>query len=108
MATTPLVAKVFGKKPQDAAAAGAGVNGGDGAGKPMGKLAMEAKANRKIEMIKQYGLLFLAWWTVLWGATWAGLYVALDQGLFGGADGMDIISQVPYVEHLIDLKQAEG
>mmetsp|Transcript_40026 Transcript_40026/g.85497 ORF Transcript_40026/g.85497 Transcript_40026/m.85497 type:complete len:408 (+) Transcript_40026:15-1238(+) len=109
VATTPLVAKVFGKKPKSAAAAAEGSSGGDdGDGKPVGKLAMEAKTNKKMEMIKQYGLLFLAWWTVLWGGVWAGLYVALDQGAFGGASGMDIISQVPYVEHLIDLKEAEG
>lgn len=121
LALTPMVAKSLGRKtlesaenvPATAATTG-GRAGGDGDGpskeggdKPkMGKLAMEAKMNSKIEMFKRYGITFFLWWTGLWAASWAGLYLALDNGLMGGQDGIAFLLQIPYLEHFIDVNDS--
>ena len=101
VAVTPMVAKVLGRRREQAA------GGASEDGKPLGKLALEAKANQKLEMVKQYGITFLAWWTLLWAISWGGLYVALDNGLIGGQDGMELLAQIPYVDNFVDLKQLD-
>lgn len=121
---TPMVAKSLGKKftaeeesvATAAAAASSGGSGGgplgeggDGEGKKkkkMGKLAMESKMNSKVEMFKKYGITFFLWWTGLWAVSWAGLYLALDNGLMGGQDGIAFLLQIPYLEHFIDLNDS--
>ena len=99
VATTPFVANTFRRKQDDAAAA----DSASEEKKPMGKLALAAKTNQKVQMIKEYGSVFLVWWYFLWAVSWGGMYLALDNGLIGGQDGMELLAQVPYIENFIDL-----
>ncbi|QDZ22325.1 hypothetical protein A3770_07p48430 [Chloropicon primus] len=102
IAVTPVVAKLLGRR----AAQSSQGSGESGAGeKPLGKLALQAKTNQKLEMIKQYGFTFLGWWTLLWAISWGGLYVALDNGLMGGQDGIELLSKIPYVDNFVDVEK---
>lgn len=106
VAITPMVAKMLGRRAN--AAPGGGDQSAGGGDKPVGKLAMEAKTNKKIEMIKQYGFTFLGWWTLLWAISWGVLYTALDNGLMGGQDGMELVAQIPYLDNFVDLSQLKS
>ena len=39
----------------------------------------------------------------MWAISWGGLYLALDNGLIAGQDGIALLTQIPYLDNFIDL-----
>ncbi|KAF0685996.1 Aste57867_22199 [Aphanomyces stellatus] len=58
--------------------------------------ALQKKVDKKgfVSMIKENGLPFVGWWITLYGGSFVGIYIALEQGLIGGGDAIQIVKSL--------------